>query len=117
MPKYHTLGEYISRQSVYVLFDDTRCLYVGDTRRGRAGVASRMTQHLANAANQTIQVGRLHAEINASGKPANWYLGWRLEIYSVKECAKLTKKSLTTVKEAQEVMIEHLKPACNVKQR
>ena len=115
MPHEYILGDYISRGSVYALYDKKRCLYVGDTRTGRAGVASRITQHLSNASKEKNLVGKLHEEINDPNKPNNWYLKWRLEIYSISECVKKTNKRLSTVKEAQQAMIEFLKPICNVK--
>lgn len=113
MPQKYTLGDYIARESVYVLYDKNRCLYVGDTRKGRAGVASRITNHLSNAANQKKRIGTLHKEINSPTKKRDWFLFWRLEIYTVAECRKKTKKKLSTVKEAQQAMIELLKPSCN----
>lgn len=117
MPRTHVLGEYIARESVYVLFDEARCIYVGDSRFGRAGVASRITQHLSNAAKAKDRVGRLHLELNSLTKPENWYLGWRLEIYSVAECEQKTGKTLHTIKAAQKAMIALLEPVCNVQKR
>ncbi|GAC1679586.1 MAG: hypothetical protein NVS9B2_30600 [Steroidobacteraceae bacterium] len=117
MPRIHVFGEYISRKSVYVLFDGARCLYLGDSRVGRAGVASRVTQHLTNAAKPKDRAGRLHTELNSITQPENWYLGWRLEIYSVAECGQKTGKILHTVEAAQEAMIALLEPVCNVQKR
>lgn len=118
MPKKQTLGEYLSRQSVYVLSDGERCLYVGQTTHGRAGVAGRMTNHLTNAAaDENNRIGQLHAKMNASNKANDWYLQWKLEIYSVDECAKLTNKTLKSPREAERAMIEFLKPSCNAETR
>lgn len=117
MPRVHVLGDYVARESVYVLYDDARCLYVGDSRKGRAGVASRITQHLSNAAKQQNRVGRLHIELNSSTYPKNWYLGWKLEIYSLAECEQKTGKKLPTIKSAQEAMIALLNPVCNVQKK
>ncbi|WP_347360400.1 hypothetical protein [Vibrio vulnificus] len=116
MPMIMAVGDYIARESVYVLYDGERCLYVGDSRTGRAGVAGRIVEHLKNAGkrDESKRVGKLHVEINNSVKNRDCFLNWRLEIYSLSDCVEKTGKHVSTVKEAQQVMIEHLNPKCNV---
>jgi len=109
------LGEYISRRCIYVISDKKRCLYIGETTRGIAGVAGRITRHLQNS--RQGHIGELHRELNRKDKPKDWYLNWDLKIFSIKECSKLTGKTLNTTKQAQEAMIELLKPGSNVQKR
>ena len=115
MPHKYVLGDYISRESVYVLYDKSQCIYVGETTTGRAGVAGRIKEHLWNANNKKKRTGILHEEINNPNKPADWYLNWSLEIYSLSECIKKTNTRLTTIKDAEDAMIKLLKPICNLK--
>ena len=112
MSRTHILGDYLSRHSVYVLLDGKDCLYVGKTSGGRAGVADRISAHLANAALPN-PAGGLHVAINAGGRLRNRYLKWKLTVYSVSECATLTEKKVSSVGDAEKAMIELLKPRYN----